>query len=198
MILGGNAIIAATELIHALRNLLLAAPNAHIGDAKMQALEQLAEIFQRAMVQPQQQVPTEASKNLPVSPPRVAPKLSRVNINPITATPNQSENRAHTLPPYTPTPSRAEQINHQQEATNALPLKPKIPPISAPKTHQYPLRHPRQQEPAVSSAWYANAAKHIYNLEANAVLNPLTGVIQEFIHLIKGPDKDIWTKYLAN
>ena len=39
---------------------------------------------------------------------------------------------------------------------------------------------------------------NIYNLEANAVLNPLTGVLQEFRHLIKGPDKEIWTKYLAN
>ena len=48
------------------------------------------------------------------------------------------------------------------------------------------------------SARYANAAKHIYNLEQNAVLNPLTGVLQELRHLIKGPDKDIWTKSLAN
>ena len=48
------------------------------------------------------------------------------------------------------------------------------------------------------SAQYANATKHIYNLEANAVLNPLTGVLQEFRHLIKGPDKGIWTKYLNN
>ena len=50
----------------------------------------------------------------------------------------------------------------------------------------------------MSSAQYANAAKHIYNLEANAVLNPLTGVLQEFFHIIKGLDKEIWTKSLAN
>ena len=50
----------------------------------------------------------------------------------------------------------------------------------------------------MSSVRYANAAKHIYNLEANLVLNPLTGVLQEFRHLIKGPDKEIWIKSLAN
>ena len=50
----------------------------------------------------------------------------------------------------------------------------------------------------MSSARYANAAKYIKRLEANAVLNPVTGVLQEFFHLIKGPDKEIWTKSLAN
>ena len=91
-----------------------------------------------------------------------------------------------------------EKRNHQQEATTALPLKPKIPPSSAPSIYRYPFYHPHQQQPAVSSARYANAAKYIKNLKANAVLNPVTGVLQEFRHLIKGPDKEIWTKYLAN
>ena len=75
---------------------------------------------------------------------------------------------------------------------------PKIPTSSAPSTHQYPFLHPRQQLPAVSSARYANAAKYIKHLEANAELNPVTGVLQEFRHLIKGPDKEIWTKSLDN
>ena len=57
-----NATIAATELIHALRNPAPAAPYLHIGDAQMQALDQLVEIFQHATVQPQQLVPTESSK----------------------------------------------------------------------------------------------------------------------------------------
>ena len=30
------------------------------------------------------------------------------------------------------------------------------------------------------------------------MLNPVTEVLQEFCHLIKGPDKKIWTEYLAN
>ena len=65
-----NATIAATELIHALRNPSPAAPYAHIGDAQIAALTTLAEIFQRATLQPHhqqqspsiitpQQVPTE-------------------------------------------------------------------------------------------------------------------------------------------
>ena len=49
-------------MIRALRNPAPAAPYAHIGDAQIQALDQLAENFQRTTVQPQQQVLTEASK----------------------------------------------------------------------------------------------------------------------------------------
>ena len=108
-----NATIAATELIHALRNPAPAAPYAHIGDAQMQELDQLAENFQHATVQPQQLVPTESSKKPPGPPPRVAPKFLRVNIPPITVTPDresftphppkQSENRVHIIPLDTPT-----------------------------------------------------------------------------------------------
>ena len=78
------------------------------------------------------------------------------------------------------------------------PLKQTTPHFIPPDIHRYPFCHRRHQEPAVISALYANTANHLYNLEANAVLNPLTGVLQEFLHLIKGPDKDIWTKSLAN
>ena len=54
-----NATIAATELIHALRNPAPATPYAHIGDVQLQALDQLAEIFQHTTVQPEQQIPSE-------------------------------------------------------------------------------------------------------------------------------------------
>ena len=82
-----NATIAATELIHALRNPALAAPYAHIGDAQVQALEKLAEIFQQATFQPQQQFPTTAPQQQNVSPPRVAPSFPRVTAPPITVAP---------------------------------------------------------------------------------------------------------------
>ena len=47
-----NATLAATELIHALRNPAPAAPYAHIGDVQLQALDELAENFQHTTVQP--------------------------------------------------------------------------------------------------------------------------------------------------
>ena len=78
------------------------------------------------------------------------------------------------------------------------PRKQMTPHIIAPDIHRYPFCHQRHQQPAVISAQYANAANHIYNLEANAVLNPLTGVLQEFRHLIKGLDKELWKKSLAH
>ena len=82
-----NAAIAATELIHALHNPALAAPYAHIGDAQLQALEQLAKIFQRDTFQPQQQVITTAPQQKNVSPPRVDPYFPRVTTPPITMAP---------------------------------------------------------------------------------------------------------------
>ena len=127
-----NATIAAIELIHDLRNPAPAAPYAHIGDVKLQALHQLAEIFQDTTVQPEQKVPTETLTHSPGLPPRVDPKLPRANIPPITATPdresfnphlpNQSEKRVYIIPPDAPTPPRVEKRNHQQEAPAALPL----------------------------------------------------------------------------
>ena len=195
-----NSTIAATELIHALRNPAPAAPYTHLGDAQMQALEQLAENFQHATFQSQQ---------LPVSSPRVAPSFPRVTspLIPVAltappikaATPecesiapppsSQSDNRLHIIPPDKPTPPSVKQRNCQQKATNVPPLTQMAPHIIAPYIHRYPFRHQRNQQPAEISARYDNAANHIYDLEANAVLNPLTGVLQEFSHLIKGPDK---------
>ena len=86
----------------------------------------------------------------------------------------------------------------QQKATNVPPLKQITPHVIPPDIHRYPFRHLRHQQPAVISARYANATNHLYNLESNAVFNLITVVLQEFCHLIKRPDKEIWTKSLAN
>ena len=217
-----NATIAATELIHALRNPTPEAPYAHIGDVQVQALEQLDENFQRVNIKSQQQVPTTARQQQIISPPRLAPSFPRVITPPITVTPtappimvappvrlritppipSQSDTRLHIISPDTPTSPRVQQrniiINRQQKATNVPPLKQTTPNVIPPNIHIYPFRHRRHQKPALIIARYANATNHIYNLEANAVLNPLTGVLQEFRHLIQGPDKEIWTKSLAN
>ena len=210
-----NATIAATEIIHVLRNTAPAAPYAHIGDVKVQALEQLAENFQRATLQPQQQVPTTAPQQQIVSPPRVAPSFPRVITPPITVAPTappitvapsvrvivnppipiQSDTRLNLISPDTPTPPRAKQrssiINRQQKATNVPPIKQTTPHVIPPDIYRYPFRHQRHQQPELIRARYANAANHLYNLEANIFLNPITGVLQEFRHLIQGPDKEI-------
>ena len=141
-----NATIAAIELIHVLRNPAPAAPYVHIGDAQMQALEQLAEIFQRATFQQQ---------HLPVSPPRVAPSFPRVTTPPINVAPtaplikaatpecesitppppSHSDNKLHIIPQDTPTPPRVKQRNHQQKATHLPPLKQMTSHILAPDNH---------------------------------------------------------------
>ena len=154
-----NETIAAIELIHALRNPEPAAPYAHIGDAQVQELEQLADSFQRATFQPQQQVPTTAPQQQIFSPPRMAPSFPRVITPPITMPPTvppltvaspvrviitppipiQSDTRLHIISPDTPTPPRVQQqnsiINRQQKETNVRPLKQTTPHFIPPGIH---------------------------------------------------------------
>ena len=208
-----NATIAATELIYALRNTEPAAPYAHIGDAQVQALEQLADFFQRATFQPQQQVPTTAPQHQTVSPPMVAPYVPRVITPPITVAPttppikveppkcesinppipSHSDTSVHIISPDAPTPPRVQQrnsiTNRQQKATNVPPLKHTTPHIIPQDIQRCQFCHQRHQQPVVISARYANAANHIYNLESNSILNPLTGVLQEFCRIINVPNK---------
>ena len=41
---------------------------------------------------------------------------------------------------------------------------------------------------------YALAAKNLQVMEANFVTNPISGVSQEYNHLVKGPDRKIWER----
>ena len=89
-------------------------------------------------------------------------------------------------------------ITRQHTAQPVVPSRQTTPHVIPDDTHRYPFRHPRQQPPVLNRARYANATIASTKLQANAVLNPLTGVLQEYRHLIKGPDKTIWEQSLAN
>jgi hypothetical protein len=85
------------------------------------------------------------------------------------------------------------------------PSPPRVPtsPTCAPQLHCYPLQS--QQQYPIHSPYSANAVIVPNNpplfpptQEANAVTDPITGQVQEYRHLIKGPTKDIWVKSFAN
>ena len=73
-----------------------------------------------------------------------------------------------------------------------------LPHLISPITPWYPLCHRRHQQPTLICAKYANAATFHDRFQANAVIRPTTGALQEFRHLIVGPDKATWYQLLAN
>ena len=70
--LAENSAVAATELVNALQHLASDAPYTHIGDKQMEALQQLAEIFN---AQPSNSIPTNYNHISFSHLPRPIPKL---------------------------------------------------------------------------------------------------------------------------
>ena len=172
------ATTAAADLIHALRNPSPATPFGLIGDAQLTALATLATIFQTAA-----QPPTSPSKHL-TTPPRVPPAPPRKPLPPT----------APRVPGTTPQ-SPPRQGPHLIPTDDDEPIsrhceQPNVNDTIAP--HRYPLR----------SRHSANHVVHDYlpsnHHQANGVVDPLTGQVQEYRHLLKGSEKDIWTKSFAN
>jgi hypothetical protein len=80
---------------------------------------------------------------------------------------------------------------------------PKTPSPILPNTtdhtcHRYPLRSQRHPN---GTAYNVTSTKtgHFEPVHlANTVTNPITGKVQEYQHLVKGLQKDIWTRGFAN
>jgi hypothetical protein len=113
--------------------------------------------------------PTTAAPN-PVSLPRVPTATNPVASPRVTTTPV-----APPRVPVTATPI-------PQHGPHLIQPEPDDPVL-----HRYPLR---------SSV--ANAANAVFQPEANAVMDPITGESLEYRALSTGPDKDIWITALAN
>ena len=74
----------------------------------------------------------------------------------------------------------------------------RLPHIIPPNTPWYPFRHRRHKQLTLIRARYANAATFRYRFQANAVIHPTTGALQEFLHIITVPNKATWSQYLAH
>ena len=73
-----------------------------------------------------------------------------------------------------------------QPNNSALSRPPHIIP---PDTPRYPFRHRHHQQPTLIRTRYSVAATFRNHFQANAVIHPTTGALQEFLHLIASPDK---------
>jgi hypothetical protein len=72
---------------------------------------------------------------------------------------------------------------------------PRLPVTSltpAASTHRYPLRSTQHHANSATSDLFA----HVH--QANTVVDPITGQVQEYRHLLQGPDAPTWTHSFAN
>ena len=194
-----NATIAARELTHAIQNPTPSSPLSNIGDKQMEALHQLAELFQQAVTKsdntPNSIAPTNATQT------RKDPQAQI-----------QTATQKHDAHPDRPNVIEEDNGNQPQKLAHedqplGLVLPPQrntstphhIPPdyATSPRVAPYPRveESPRyqtqsrtRQQNSISSK-YANAANYIVIAEANSVTHPITGQAQEYCHLIRGDEK---------
>ena len=172
----------------------------------------------RVALIPQSAVPRDASV------PRVETR-QRASFDPLSTTmsnvqlttepPQTTAPMPHLIPPDTDTSSPGTFNSHvspSKECTRRLQQHERrsqyescqkqestiSPSVIPPGTHRYPFRHKRQPQPTLLRKKYALAAAFIGHNEANSVTHPITGDLQEFRHLIVGPDREIWLRSLAN
>ena len=212
-----NATIAARKLTHALQNPSPASPFSNVGDKQMEALHQLSGLFQKSVTK-NNEIPKS------IAPPRIYPTWQSTQARvPIRTTPahnahpHRSKNiednhrnqplgvnhgnqplglglppqrktaELYYIPPVSVTSPRVARI-HRQPVTSSTRMKQ--PPRY--QTRSYTLR------PNSISARYIDAANYIAITEANSVTHPITGQAQEYLHLIKGDDKDTWETSSTN
>ena len=249
--LAENAAISATKIVNDLQHPATAAPYAHIGDQQMEAIQKLAENFQRATIQSQPDQP-QSPASLPTPTPK--PKAVHLRQHPRVASPRAttvttvehvtrvpkapreakippshvlpgpklvpiSEALPHLIPPdiQPSTPGANSPPAHVvAQPQTLLPKKPltrpplqlspqtpfpltknitlfRPPNLIPPNTPRYPFRQRRHQQTTLIRARYANAATFHDFFQANSVIQPITGALQEFLHLILGPDKATWS-----
>jgi hypothetical protein len=172
---------AAAALTHALLNPSPATPFAQIGDRQMAALNTLSNIFSLIVQPAPAPLPRVAlSKPAPLLPPlAAAPRVAAVASPRVTITTPQQV--LPLRPPFLPQTPQTPHIVPPNEDD----------PASDHSTHRYPLRS--QQQATIHRS--ANVMPMHF---ANSVTDPITGEVQEYRHLIKGPTKATWVNSFAN
>jgi hypothetical protein len=175
---------AARALIDALKNPAPAAPFATLGQSQLQAIQQLADIFQvntepsaATHTQPHHATPPTTAPRT-VSPPRVTPRpITPACITPTTAAPTRvPRTPAMSLPPTThliQPDADDPAILHRYQLRSRVPHS--VPCNAA---ESLPIRH---ESPA-----------------ANSVIDLVTGQSLEYRHLSTGPERALWINALAN
>ena len=141
--------------------------------------------------------PTDVPRRIPDVSPRVMP-----------TTPPTTRVKPYLIPPPVPLSPQANVPNAPELPRMAIP-PPASPPLCrslrhmAPNgpslaPHRYLLRHQLHLQPTLQQSCYANATAFLAQHEANSVVHPITGALQEYRHLMHGTDKSIWSNSHAN
>ncbi len=168
---------AARALIHTLLHPTPAAPFAQLGDQQTQALQQLAQIFDRAI--------DNNPKQAPSPPTRVAQPTPRVAPAPILRAPLAPRQSQRVLTPRYPT--RSTERPHRYPTRNTNPPPHRAYHVATITPTALPLNTPAIDEPPIP--------KHF----AYSVIDPTSGIAKEYKQLIKDPaTAKLWTRSFAN
>ena len=188
-----NSIIAARELAYALQKPSPQAPFSNIGESQLVAIETLSKIFTKA----------DDDRKSTIDPPHNQADHTAASI-PNTPPPGRTE--------YSPTPQpnviededglRPANFHHKVHRSSSGPhtIPPEVP-IPSPRVNT--AQPPRVDMGGPSSNLRSRGHKNIwprYALtaqgqtprEANSVTHNISGVAQEYRHLIKGGERKIW------
>ena len=174
------AIRATNDLIRVLENPTPSTPFAHVGHNQMEAIQLIADIFQ---------------KHLPTTPPS-PPRVARLPTNP------QPPRRAATTPYPLVTPPLPRVAPPLPRLTPSTPTAAPTPTPAAPR-HRYPTRnvipyHHDELNTLELSATLPTVDPNPHYW-ANAIIDPDTGASMEYRHLIKSPKHQAaWTRSFAN
>jgi hypothetical protein len=132
--------------------------------------------------------------------PRPFPTSVTTNLLPLTNSPQcpstEPPPRVESNEPPQPTSAHRYPLRSSPAAPIcSKPTSPRLPvsaPTPAAATHRYPLRSTQHSANSATSDLFA----HVH--QANTVVNPTTGQVQEYRHLLQGPDAPTWTHSFAN
>ena len=207
---------AASDLTHALLNPTPATPFAALGESQLHALRQLARIFAVAVDNPT--VPVPRVVNTPPALPQLTPPVTAPRVAMILTPPPRvvlPTSTPSALPSTSPRPSTTPTTGPRPTSTPSVRPRPSPRPSTTPTTSPPPPARPnlitpddddpvRHRYPTRSQQTHAvnHVAKQLLSPDphepANSVTDPITGQVQEYRHLIKGPDKAVWETSFAN
>ena len=179
-----NALYAAQSLADALKGHQAHDPYDALGDLQLQAIQKLSDIFSELAQKKTKNAPPPEQTS---APPRVpqTPQLTRTN-------------NKHYTPPNTVKPPRMPPI----DGPHLIPLD------NDDKTPRYNLRsrvnstYPTTKIPHnyMQTMYFCSTAipKCTQKLQSHAIINKITGDVEQYPALSQGPDANIWKKAYTN
>ena len=200
---------AALDLVEALKNPAPAAPFASLGSEQLQAIRKLSDIFSSSLqpkattqpTAPPPRQPVQLHRILPDIVPPAQPRRVAPRLPPLPRVVTQPRSPPRVVPPSIPTPVLTRPPT-RRPLPRVAPVTVNIPRRATrqtPSPRLLPHRIEPEADDPVSSRYHLRPrAALAHNVEANVVIDEVSGQSLEYRHLSTGPQRDIWIKALAN